>query len=93
MKPDFFPDRGTAALVARCALVSCACLMATGAAPAQSRLAARAAMPAASAASAPRISPYVLAARRQAQEAASAPIKVNPLMQHRLRAPRATGCG
>jgi hypothetical protein len=69
--------------------VSGACLLWLGAALAQTAVPAPSAKPAAAAPSAPRVSPYVLAARLHAQEAASAPQPVNPLMLHRPRVPRA----
>ena len=78
-----------------CLVVSGGCMAAGNVAasamqdPPSGRAASNAA-PAASAASAPRVSPYILAARRHAAEAASEPIKVNPLMQHRARVPRAS---
>ena len=79
-----------------CLAVSAACLgpgaaAAIGARAAPASGAAVNAKPAASSASAVHVSPYVLAMRRHSQEAASAPLKVNPLMQHRPRVPRASG--
>ena len=64
-----------------------------GSARAQPPAAATAVTPAAAAASGPRVSPYVLAAQRRAEELASEPLKVNPLMKHRSRKGRATGRG
>ena len=94
MTPDSFFSRARIALALCCIAASGACvaagsLAADGVRASTSGGQALNAAPAASAASAPRVSPYILAARRHAAEAASEPLKVNPLMQHRPRVPRA----
>ena len=93
MNPGPFSSRNPSRRVAAWAVTVGACLLPLGAALAQTGAPAHAAVPAASAASAHHVSPYVLAAQRHAKEAASAPLKVNPLMSHRPRTPRATGRG
>ncbi len=91
MGPDSFSRRGRAPVVALCAVVLGAWLVPGTAAVAPSRAPAPTAMPAGTAASAPHVSPHVLAAQRRAREAAAEPIKVNPLTMHRPHMPRATG--
>ena len=93
MKPDPFRRRGPLRLLALWGVVSAASVWPLDAVRAQAASPTPGATPAASAAPVRRVSPYVLAARRHAQEAASAPLKVNPLMSHRPRTPRATGRG
>ncbi len=93
MSPGPFRCRRPSRWLAWRVAVSGACLLSFGVALAQAAAPAPAAKPAAAASSAPRVSPYVLAARRHAQEAASAPQPINPLMLHRPRVPRAGGRG
>jgi hypothetical protein len=81
--------------VAAAMAVSTAWLACAGAVPASSPAAGDGRLAASrpgSAASGPHVSPYARIARQHAQEAASAPLKVNPL-QHRPRAPRSMRAG